>query len=209
MVTWFLSRNRENDPDFIHQEDRGRRTALKRLVASVRLGGRNSWDGRQMIMKLLTRRGGTVRVLHGEGVFQTISSVCLNDNHRRYGNGRTSLMIMALNYPLALKYLISRNSEDPDFLNAQDDDGLSALMIASKGRGVRRVESVKLLTALPSIDIHLRDRIGKSALVHALEHNNVEAMAILLDHACIVESQIHAESSDCCSAKLDLAEYAQ
>ncbi|KAF6755935.1 ankyrin repeat-containing domain protein [Ephemerocybe angulata] len=180
MVTWFLSRNRESDPDFIHQEDWRGRNALERLVEEPEYGSREELDGRQMIMELLTRHGGTVRVLHGKGESQTISSVCLNDNHRRYGNGRTSLMVMALSYHLALQYLISRNSQDPDFLNAQDNDGLSALMIASK----EHVDfSVKLLTACSSIDIHLRDRTGKSALVHVLEHNNVEAMAILLDHA--------------------------
>ncbi|KAF6753249.1 hypothetical protein DFP72DRAFT_427173 [Ephemerocybe angulata] len=55
--------------------------------------------------------------------------VCLNDSHRRYEDERTSLMLLAGNYTGAVKYLVSENDDNPEFVNAQDSDGRCAIMV--------------------------------------------------------------------------------
>ncbi|KAF6761389.1 hypothetical protein DFP72DRAFT_39235 [Ephemerocybe angulata] len=138
-----------------------------------------------------------VRTGHSEGlpIYQVQTSrtqqyptihVCLEDGHRRYEDQRTSLMLLA-NYPAALKHLVSENKNNPRVINAQDNDGRCALMYAcfgqSKDPGDASARlSVKLLTSCPSIDIHLRDRDGMSALDYALYSNNIDARDVLLAH---------------------------
>ncbi|KAF6753251.1 hypothetical protein DFP72DRAFT_1130783 [Ephemerocybe angulata] len=108
--------------------------------------------------------------------------VCLNNSHRRYEGARTSLMILA-SYPAAVNYLVSENGDNPDFINAQDTDGRCALMYVCFGQDPEGAEfSVRILTSCPSIDIHLRDRDGMSALDYALRSENFNAQEILLDH---------------------------
>ncbi|KAF6753254.1 hypothetical protein DFP72DRAFT_427271 [Ephemerocybe angulata] len=137
-----------------------------------------------------------VRTGHSEGlpIYQVQTSrtqqyptihVCLEDGHRRYEDQRTSLMLLA-NYPAALKHLVSENENNPHVINAQDTDGRCALMYACFGRqdpgDASARLSVKLLTSCPSIDIHLRDRDGMSALDYALYSNNIDARDVLLAH---------------------------
>ncbi|KAF6761418.1 hypothetical protein DFP72DRAFT_1062411 [Ephemerocybe angulata] len=113
----------------------------------------------------------------------TTIHVCLKDGHRRYENERTSLMLLA-HYPAAVKYLVSENENNPDFINAQDNDGRCALMYACFGQhpeGARL--SVKILTSCPSLNVHLRDRDGMSALDYALHSKNIEALKVLLEHS--------------------------
>ncbi|KAF5332616.1 hypothetical protein D9611_005341 [Ephemerocybe angulata] len=108
--------------------------------------------------------------------------VCLNDGHRRYEDERTSLMLLA-SYPAAVKYLVSENGDNPDFINAQDTDGRCALMYVCFGQDSEGAESsVRILTSCPSIDIHLRDRDGMSALDYAMYSKNTKALHVLLGH---------------------------
>ncbi|KAF6761401.1 hypothetical protein DFP72DRAFT_1090534 [Ephemerocybe angulata] len=109
--------------------------------------------------------------------------VYLNYGHRRYEDERTSLMLLA-NYPATVKHLVGRNEYNPDFINAQDSDGRCALMYACFGQhpeGARL--SVKILTSCPSLNVHLRDRDGMSALDYALHSKNIEALKVLLEHS--------------------------
>ncbi|KAF6753235.1 hypothetical protein DFP72DRAFT_849249 [Ephemerocybe angulata] len=108
--------------------------------------------------------------------------VYLNDDHRRYEDERTSLMLLA-NYPAAVKHLVSRNEDNPNFINALDIDGRCAIMYASFGQdSTRAMKSVKTLTSCPSLNVHLRDRDGMSALDYALFSYNWDAATVLLDH---------------------------
>lgn len=124
---------------------------------------------------------------HGDGKYsnKVDSILFLNDRlSHRYGNGATSLMIMAGSLS-AIQYIISRNMDNADFINAQDAYGQSALIYAclQVGKDARGVElSVKLLTSFPSVDIHLRDRWNMSALECALYSENLKAIPILLGH---------------------------
>ncbi|KAF6753252.1 hypothetical protein DFP72DRAFT_427244 [Ephemerocybe angulata] len=111
--------------------------------------------------------------------------VSLGDGHRRYEDERTSLMLLA-SYPAAVKYLVSENENNPDFINAQDNDGRCALMYVCFGQDPEGAEfSIEILTSCPSVNIHLRDRDGMSALDHALYSKNIDpfnALEVLLRH---------------------------
>ncbi|KAF6761397.1 hypothetical protein DFP72DRAFT_1165822 [Ephemerocybe angulata] len=98
--------------------------------------------------------------------------VCLNDSHRRYEDERTSLMLLA-NYTGAVKYLVSENDDNPEFVNAQDSDGRCAIIAECL---------IEILTSCPSANIHLRDRDGMSALDYALYSKNIDILRVLLQH---------------------------
>ncbi|KAF5332805.1 hypothetical protein D9611_005252 [Ephemerocybe angulata] len=151
------------------------------------------------VMDILTRHGGTVRVssrrsmqgslptyqlggpLGAEGC--SVTTICLNDSPaRRYEDGRTALMLLAT-FPLAVGYLISRIRENEIQINAQDDTGRCALMYACFGQDTSRAfQSVAVFIACPSVDIHLRDRDGMSALDYAVYSWNFDALDVLLEH---------------------------
>ncbi|KAF5332806.1 hypothetical protein D9611_005253 [Ephemerocybe angulata] len=151
------------------------------------------------VMDILTKHGGTVRVssrqstqgslpdyqLAGplgaeEGPF---TAICLNDSPvRRYEDGRTALMLLA-NFHMAVRYIISKIGDKDDQINARDDNGRSALMYACSGKATDRAKlSVEAFVSCPSIDIHLRDRDGMSALDYTVNSSNFEALDVLLAH---------------------------
>ncbi|KAF6761417.1 hypothetical protein DFP72DRAFT_39780 [Ephemerocybe angulata] len=130
-------------------------------------------DATQEVIRLLAQHASHVRMVRAGHeslpIYQLWTSrpqrsqtvhVCLNDSHRRYEDERTSLMLLA-NYPAAVKYLVSENENNPDFINAQDKDGRCALMYVFFGQGPEGAEfSIEILTSCPSVNIHLRDRDG-------------------------------------------------
>ncbi|KAF6761411.1 hypothetical protein DFP72DRAFT_39649 [Ephemerocybe angulata] len=205
MVKWFLSR----DPGgcyFPHQEDDDGNTALERIVDDSNPPEDQEMAGElEKIIRILSQDTSQVRVMWAENeslpIFQLWTSsdqrsptvhVCLNDSHRRYEDGRTSLMLLA-NYPAAVKYLVSENENNPDFINAQDSDGRCALMYVCFGQDPEGAAfSIEILTSYPSVNIHLRDRDGMSALDYALYLKNIEALNILLDHSSWNPSEIRS-----------------
>ncbi|KAF6761414.1 hypothetical protein DFP72DRAFT_1165834 [Ephemerocybe angulata] len=211
-VKWFLSRN-PGGCHFPHQEDDEGNTALERVVAyegRVTESNRNphlsllerrdyrdlgAGDGAAKIVRILSQHESHVRMVRAGHeslpIYQLRTSkpqqsptvhVRLNDSHRRYEDERTSLMLLA-NSPAAVKYLVSENENNPDFINAQDRDGRCALMYACFAQDpVDALLSVKILTPCPSLDVHLHDRDGMSALDYAVHSNNYGALKILLQH---------------------------
>ncbi|KAF5332741.1 hypothetical protein D9611_005369 [Ephemerocybe angulata] len=147
------------------------------------------------IIEILSRHGSSVRMVRNGHeslpLYQLRSSgtkqsptvhVTLDDGHRRYEDGRTSLMLL-VNYPNAVKYLVSKYKDNPDFINAQDTDGRSALMYVGFRRDSDTAElSVEHITSCPSVDIHLRDRDGMSALDYAVYSENIVVLDVLLNH---------------------------
>ncbi|KAF5311594.1 hypothetical protein D9611_009489 [Ephemerocybe angulata] len=108
--------------------------------------------------------------------------VCLKDGHRQYEDGRTSLMLLA-NYPAAVNYLVSENEDNPAFINAQDSDGRCALMYVCFGQDPESARlSVTILTSCPSVNVHLRDRDGMSALDYVVCSKYIHALEVLLRH---------------------------
>lgn len=191
LVDQILSRN----PGTVHhQENRNGQTALERLLERSAYNMYPTGEEGQII-GLLTMYGGTIRMLQAargslpiylpmsavgdERSKSQVIFVSLDDRHR-YENGRTSLMLMA-NVPRALKYLISKFGDRADWVNAQDNYGRSALMHACfDGQGQTSIEVLVLFCS--SVDIHLRDRQGISALEYAMSSGMFEAIEILLNH---------------------------
>ncbi|KAF6753247.1 hypothetical protein DFP72DRAFT_1171043 [Ephemerocybe angulata] len=153
-------------------------------------------DATQAVIRILAQHVSHIRVVRAGHkslpIYQLPTSrpqqsprvhVCLNDGHRRYEDERTSLMLLA-SYPAAVKYLVSENGDNPDFINAQDTDGRCALMYACFGQDFDsvRLSVGEILTSCPSVNIHLRDRDGMSALDYALYSENIDAQEALLRH---------------------------
>ncbi|KAF6753259.1 hypothetical protein DFP72DRAFT_427487 [Ephemerocybe angulata] len=201
LVKWFLSRH-PGHCHFLYQEDDEGNIALERIVAhSIFLEAREMAGELVKIIRILSQHASQVRVVWVENeeslpIFEMRTSstqqsptvhVCLKDSHRRYEDERMSLMLLA-NYPAAVKYLVSENADNPEFINAQDRDGRCAIMYACFGLDPELFESnfdmfsVEILTSFPSLDVHLRDRDGMSALDYALYSKNIEALKFLLDH---------------------------
>ncbi|KAF6761386.1 hypothetical protein DFP72DRAFT_39209 [Ephemerocybe angulata] len=195
LVKWFLSRH-PGRCHFLHQEDDEGNIVLERIVShSIFLEGLEMAGEVEKIIRILSQHASQVRVVLAENkslpIFQLRTSrhqqsptvhVCLNDGHHRYEDERTSLMLLA-NYPAAVKYLVSENADNPEFVNTQDRDGRCALMYACFGQDSRGAElSVEILTSCPSLDVHLRDRDGISALDYAMYSENFEALGLLLGH---------------------------
>ncbi|KAF6761381.1 hypothetical protein DFP72DRAFT_1090484 [Ephemerocybe angulata] len=197
LVKWFLSRH-PGRCHFLHQEDDEGNIALERIVAhSSFLGGWEMAGEAEKIIRILSQYASQVRVVpwaenESLPIFEMRTSrtqqsptvhVCLKDSHRRYEDERTSLMLLA-NYPAAVKYLVSENADNPEFINAQDRDGRCAIMYACfvQDPELFDILSVEILTSFPSLDVHLRDRDGMSALDYVLYSKNIEALKFLLDH---------------------------
>ncbi|KAF5332459.1 hypothetical protein D9611_005351 [Ephemerocybe angulata] len=211
LVKWFLSRS-PGSCHFLYQEDEEVTTALERIVTDdgrpTQVAHRHYPVGPGMdieavegIIRILSEHASHVRMVrdgHNKSLpvyvpWTSISRrkqspttvpvhVCLNDSHRRYEDERTSLMLLA-NYPCAVKYLFSENADNPEFINAQDRDGRCALMYACFGQDPHDAEfSIEILTSCPSLNVHLRDRDGMSALDYALYSNNIDALETLLKH---------------------------
>ncbi|KAF6753277.1 ankyrin repeat-containing domain protein [Ephemerocybe angulata] len=204
VVNCFLSR----DPGVLHclQEDYEGKTALERIVAYdgetlTRNRIPQGIDGRLLvhqIIRILLQHASHVRMVptatkHAEGlpsIYQVRASraeqsptfVCLEEGHRRYEDGRTALMLL-VDYPVTLEYLVSVNLDNSDFINAQDSDGRCALMYACSGQVPASTSfSVHVLISHPSININLRDRTGMSALDYALCSENIHVLNQLLGH---------------------------
>ncbi|KAF6761395.1 hypothetical protein DFP72DRAFT_1090517 [Ephemerocybe angulata] len=202
MVEWFLSRA-PGGCHFLRQEDNEGNTALERIVACEGMGiyrGTSYGIGvgvRELCDKIIRILSEYTHVrmvwdVHSLSTYRLRTSsthqsptvhVCLEDDHRRYAGERTSLMLLA-NYPGAVMHLASGNKDNPGFMNAQDIDGRSALMYACFGQdhniGARL--SVGIFTSCPSVNVHLRDRDGMSALDYALYSKNIDALEVLIDH---------------------------
>ena len=66
-------------------------------------------------------------------------------------------------------------------VNVQNKDGETALMRASVNCSHHNhVTIMKLLLEHPSIDVNKEDRIGRTALIHAIQKGNIKAVKILL-----------------------------
>ncbi|KAF5332787.1 hypothetical protein D9611_005219 [Ephemerocybe angulata] len=211
------------NPGPLHEQDNEGNTASERIVAYEGLAHRRLARHYPLdfqkeapavveprpvaILSILANHGSFVRMSRSAQELETLPiyrlqalgaegsstiSVHLSDVRRRYEDGRTALMLTT-NYPLAVKYLISKLGDEEDLLNAQDDDGRSALMYACFGQDARGVRlSVGLLTSCYSINVHLRDQQGMSALEYALLSGNFEASNILLNHPSWNSSSIRS-----------------
>ncbi|KAF6754248.1 ankyrin repeat-containing domain protein [Ephemerocybe angulata] len=176
VVSWFLSRSRKSDPPFLQQTNTKGKTALQQVL--VKRGLNRDEIVPLPVVEILSKHGGclpdiyTSGKLHGiYGVEQTSDNsvatmeIDLEDVHRRYGQGRTALMLVSEHYSFAVNYLLSRPTIDSACVNSQDDDGRSALMFACF---YGNTYAIKALLASPLVDIHLRDHDGLSALEYSL-----------------------------------------
>ena len=104
---------------------------------------------------------------------------CLVDCHTT--RGRTPLMYAARGgFVDILQFLIDEGGN----INEQDDDGISALHLASM---VGQIDTVQVLVQQKNLEIDLRSKVQRTALLTAVAHSQLHVIAYLLENGASID----------------------